>query len=380
MIYLDNQATTPIDPQVVEAMLPFLTENYGNPHSNEHIAGWKSAQAVEDSREQVAELINADPDEIIFTSGATESNNLAIFGILRSSYFNHLTVTEIEHKSSLECARYLAREGKNVSILPVDSCGVLSLNVLADSIQNQPPLVSIIGVNNEIGTIQNLNEIAKTTHECAGILHVDAAQMPIAKNIDVVDADIDLLSLSAHKIYGPKGIGALYIRRELQQIISPLFFGGGQENGIRPGTLPTPQIVGFGKAASLMLEKGCSDKKHLKDLTKLLFSGLSVEVPGIELNGPDFSNRHPGNLNVRIHGINTKTLLEMLQPDVAASTGSACSSGITEPSYVLQSIGLSYQEAEESLRFSIGRFTTEEDVLMAVEHLSRQIKIFGRLQ
>jgi len=148
MIYLDSQATTPIDPQVVEAMLPFLTENYGNPHSNEHIAGWKSAQAVEDSREQVAELINADPDEIIFTSGATESNNLAIFGILRSSYFNHLTVTEIEHKSSLECARYLAREGKNVSILPVDSCGVLSLNVLADSIQNQPPLVSIIGVNN----------------------------------------------------------------------------------------------------------------------------------------------------------------------------------------------------------------------------------------
>ncbi len=374
MVYLDYQATTPIDPRVVEAMLPFFTEDYGNPHSNEHIAGWKAAQAVETAREQVAELINADPDEVIFTSGATESNNLAILGMLRNTRHNHLTVSEIEHKSSLECAKRLSCEGKSVSILPVDSYGMVSLEALANSIRNKCSFVSIIGVNNEIGTIQDLKKIAAITHEYGGILHVDAAQMAIAQDIDVISTDIDLLSLSAHKIYGPKGIGALYIRRELQPMLSPLFFGGGQENGIRPGTLPTPQIIGFGKAASLMLENGNTERKHMRNLAEQLFIGISTEIPGIKLNGPDFSNRHPGNLNVRFPNVNAKTLLEMLQPDVAASTGSACSSGVTEPSYVLRSIGMSHQEAEESLRLSLGRFTTKEDILTATVHISQKVR------
>ncbi len=361
-------------------MLPYFTEHYGNPHSNEHVMGWHAAQSVEDARQQIAELINADSDEIIFTSGATESNNIAILGTLKKSVYNHLIVSEIEHKSSLECARFLANEGAAVSFLSVNQDGKISIDELIKSLQNTRPLVSLIGVNNEIGTIQNLKEIAQAVHENGGLLHVDAAQMPLAQDIDVVDTGIDLLSLSSHKIYGPKGIGALYIRRDIQIYLSPIFHGGGQESGLRPGTLPTPLIVGFGKAASIIREEGASDRERMRHLINLLYTELHKRVPDIRLNGPSFDNRHPANLNIRIPCINTKTLLEMLQPDVAASTGSACSTGIPEPSYVLRAIGLSYQEAEESIRLSTGRFTTEEDITLAIEHISKQIKILKDLQ
>ena len=380
MIYLDYQATTPIDQKVVDVMLPYFTEHYGNPHSNEHVMGWHAAQSVEDARQQIAELINTDSDEIIFTSGATESNNIAILGTLKKSVYNHLIVSEIEHKSSLECARFLANEGAAVSFLSVNRDGKISIDELVKSFRNTRPLVSLIGVNNEIGTIQNLKEIAQAVHENGGLLHVDAAQMPLAQDIDVIDTGIDLLSLSSHKIYGPKGIGALYIRRDIQSCISPIFHGGGQENGLRPGTLPTALIVGFGKAASIIQEDGARDRKHMKHLTSLLYTELRKRVPDIHLNGPGFDDRHPGNLNIYIPGINTKTLLEMLQPDVAASTGSACSSGTTEPSYVLRSVGLSCQEAEESIRLSIGRFTTEEDITLATEHISKRIQTLKDLQ
>lgn len=374
MIYLDYQATTPIDPKVVDVMLPYFTEHYGNPHSNEHAMGWHAAQSVEDARQQIAELINADADEIIFTSGATESNNIAILGILKKSVYNHLIVSEIEHKSSLECARFLANEEGEVTFLSVNQDGKISIAELIKSLQNKQSLVSLIGVNNEIGTIQALKEIAQIVHDNGGLLHVDAAQMPLAQDIDVIDTGIDLLSLSSHKIYGPKGVGALYIRRDIQSYVSPIFHGGGQESGLRPGTLPTPLIVGFGKAASIIREEGASNRERMRHLTSILYTELCKRVPVIHLNGPSLNNRHPGNLNIHIPGINTKTLLEMIQPDVAASTGSACSSGTTEPSYVLRSIGLSHQKAEESIRLSIGRFTTEEDITLATEHISKRIQ------
>lgn len=380
VVYLDYQSTTPTDPKVVDAMLPFLTEHFGNPHSNEHAVGWHAAQSVENARHQVAELIKADENEIIFTSGATESNNLAILGTLKKSRCDHLVVSEIEHKSSLECAKFLANEGVSVSFLPVDQYGKISMSALMASLQGKRALVSIIGVNNEIGTIQDLRKIAQATHDHGGLLHVDAAQMPAAQDIDVEDTAIDLLSLSSHKIYGPKGLGALYIRRDAQDFVAPIFHGGGQENGFRPGTLPTALIVGFGKAASIMQERSVHDRQHMKHLSNLLFSHLSSAISDVQMNGPSFNDRHPGNLNIRFPSINSKTLLEMLQPDIAASTGSACSSGTPEPSYVLRSIGLTYQEAEESLRLSIGRFTTEEEITSATHHISKRIQALNDLK
>jgi len=374
VIYLDYQATTPIDKKVAAVMMPYFTEHYGNPHSNEHVSGWHAAQAVEDGRHQVSDLINADEDEIIFTSGATESNNIAILGLLKKSGINYLAVSEIEHKSILECSKHMADKGLTVDFLPVDNHGEISSDRLLQSIQGKRALVSIIGTNNEIGTTQNIEKIAEVAHSHNALFHVDAAQMPQAKDIDVKSMGIDLLSLSSHKIYGPKGIGALFINRDIQNLVTPIFHGGAQENGIRPGTLPVPLIVGFGVAASILCEKGIDDRQHMKYLSGLLLEKLSTGIPSIRLNGPPLEGRHPGNINVHFPGTNAKTLLEMLQPAIAASTGSACSSGISEPSYVLRSIGLSKQEAEESIRFSLGRFTDEPEIIQAVKLILEKIR------
>jgi len=379
MVYLDYQATTPIDQRVIEMMMPYFTKYFGNPHSNEHIAGWSASKAVDIARLQVAAFIHADEDEIIFTSGATESNNLAILGTIKKSGCNHLVVSEIEHKSTLECARYLASEGISVSFLPVDQTGEISTDELMQSIQGKVALVSIIGVNNEIGTIQDLKKIAQIVHENGGLLHVDAAQMPITQDINVLDLGIDLLSLSSHKVYGPKGIGALFIRRDIQKLVAPIFHGGGQEGGLRPGTLPVALIVGFGEALSIMREEGANDRDRMSHLTRLLFNKLSEGIPGIHLNGATIENRHPGNLNIQFPGINAKTLLNTLQPVIAASTGSACSSGIPEPSYVLRSIGLTKQEAEESIRFSLGRFTVESEINQTANHIIQKVQLLTDL-
>jgi len=373
-IYLDYQAATPIDRKVVDEMMPYLTEHYGNPHSSEHAMGWQANQAVEDARQKIANLINADSDEVFFTSGATESNNLAIQGSIKGPYFDSLYVTKIEHKSSLECARQLHREGYRVSFLAVNNKGQVTREELYENLQHKHPLVSVIGVNNEIGTIQNIKAISDVVHDRGGCLHIDAAQMPAAMDIDVQTMGIDLLSLSSHKIYGPKGIGALYISREIQDKITPIMLGGGQENGLRSGTLPTPLIVGFGGAVSIILHEAESKRARLRRLARLLFSMLSERIPNIQLNGPSFEDRHPGNLNIRIPDVNARTLLEMLQPTIAASTGSACSSGLIEPSYVLQAIGLSRQEAQESLRLSVGAPTTEDEVCLAAELISKKVE------
>lgn len=374
-MYLDYQSTTPVDPKVVAAMEPFWSVDFGNPHSSEHIFGWKSAKAVDIARTQVAGLVGADDDEIIFTSGATEANNLALWGLLSGGDVTRLITTKIEHKSILESASYWLGQGVDVEYLEVNYEGRIDIEQLRKKLQNGKALVSIIGANNEIGTVQDIKEISNVVHALDGILHVDASQMLACTDVDVYDMGIDLLSLSGHKIYGPKGVGALYLKRELQGKFRPMMFGGGQELGLRAGTLPTPLIVGFGSAASLMLLKGNTDREHIRNMTLNLYAGLKKRVSDLRLNGAQWEYRHPGNLNVYIKGVSSKTLLEMLQPNLAASTGSACISGVNEPSYVLRAIGLDEEQASESLRLSVGRFTTEQEIIDATELIANKVAV-----
>lgn len=373
-IYFDHQATTPVDPIVLQKMLPYFSEIFGNPHSSEHSLGWDAARAVENAMSEVANLICADSDEIIFTSGATESNNLAILGTARNHLNNKrkkILISSIEHKCIFELGGVLRDSyGYELEIIPVDCRGVIDVDQLEKQIDEGVFLISIMAVNNEIGSIQPLAEIGHIAKKYGAYFHCDAAQAPCALDIDVTSMNIDMLSLSGHKVYGPKGVGSLYVRRDLQGKIEPIIYGGGQQNHIRSGTVPVPLCVGFGAACMIynrnehLVERGLLAQKRDKFITNVLST-----INKVYINGPTLDKRHPGNANLRFEGHSAQDILLAMQPLLAASSGSACTSGITEPSYVLRAIGLSDEEAKSSIRFSLGRFTTEEDIDFAVNIL-----------
>ena len=374
-IYLDYQSSTPTDARVLEAMLPYFTDSFGNPHSSNHILGWRSADSVESSRYEVASLIGALPEEIVFTSGATESNNQAIFGVLAANQTdrNTILVSAIEHKCVKEAAYFFARQyGNRVKEVPVLDSGQIDRAAFSAMLTDDVLLVSVMPVNNEIGTVQDIAWLADQAQRVGAIFHCDAAQAPEAIDLDVVDLGIDLLSLSAHKIYGPKGVGALFIDSSLQNNFPPLVHGGGQQNGLRSGTLPTPLCVGFGVAASIIRKEGQQNRQKLKKLSSGLLGNLRKANISFSING-DTIARHPGNLNIQFPNIDAESLLNMLQPSICASTGSACNSGIIQSSYVLRSIGLSEELASSSVRLSVGRFSDEEQIAEAADKIAGAI-------
>ena len=365
-IYADYQATTPVDPRVVERMAPHWRESFGNPHSSDHIVGWQAAKAVTQSKAAVAGLIGADPDEIIFTSGATEANNLALFGLARRAppIRRRILVGATEHKCVLAAARALEKhEGFIVEKIPVDREGFIDLDALADRLDETTLVVSIMAVNNEVGTIQDIPLIAEIVGNSGAFFHCDAAQAACALDISELAAHADLISLSGHKIYGPQGIGALYIRRDVQESIEPIIYGGGQQNDLRSGTVPVPLCVGMAAAAEILqTDEGKEERRRVARQRDSFVGKLQQSGYPVSLNGPTGDRRHPGNANLRFDGFVAQEILGALQPRLAASTGSACTSGIPEPSHVLRAIGLSPDQSDASIRFSFGRFTTDEEI------------------
>jgi cysteine desulfurase len=379
-VYLDYQATTPTDPRVVAAMLPYFTEKFGNPHSTSHRFGREAAEAVERARGDVAALIGAEAREIVFTSGATESNNAAIKGAVRfmrderRSDRDRIVTVATEHKCVLETCRQLEREGFSLTVMPVKSDGLLDLAALADAIGPRTALVSVMAVNNEIGTIQDLAAIGALCRARGILFHSDAAQAAGKVPLDVDAMGIDLLSISGHKLYGPKGIGALYIRRRPRVRLAPLIDGGGQERGFRSGTLPTPLCVGLGVACAIARDEMAAEAARLVELRRRFFAALHRRIPGMRLNGSG-EQRVAGNLNIGFPGIDAEKLLEACAT-VAASTGSACSSASIEPSYVLRALGLDAAAARASFRLCVGRFTTVPEIDFAADAL---VAAFERL-
>lgn len=370
-IYLDHQSTTPVDPKVFAKMAPYFCESFGNPHSVDHSIGWKAAHAVEEAAANVAGLIGADVDEIIFTSGATEANNLSLLGLSKRAFGGdrrRILISAIEHKCVLAACRNLQEQlGYKVELLPVDVEGTVDMTALTERLGDDVLAVSIMAVNNEIGTIQDIERLSETIRSHGAFFHCDAAQAPCAIDLRHASHFVDLLSLSGHKMYGPQGIGALYIRRDLQERIEPLFYGGGQQRNLRSGTVPTALCVGMGAAAALLSIDEAEDERDLLRERRDAFICKLLDLQrSIALNGPEGSKRHPGNVNVRFEGFDARDILQMLQPRLAASTGSACTSGMPEPSHVLRAIGLSSKEAESSIRFGIGRNTSDADLEEAV--------------
>ena len=373
-IYLDYSATTPVDDRVAQAMMKCLTldGNYGNPASRSHSFGWSAEKAVEEARKNVAALINANPKEIIWTSGATESDNLAIKGAAHFYQKNgkHIITCKTEHKAVLDTCRQLEREGFEVTYLEPQSTGLIDLENLKATIRDDTILVSIMHVNNEIGVIQDIKSIGELTRERKIIFHVDAAQSPGKVAIDVQDMNVDLMSLSAHKVYGPKGIGALYVRRKPRVRIEAQMHGGGHERGMRSGTLPTHQIVGMGEAFRIAKEEMAADNERIFMLRNRLLNGLK-DIDEIYING-DLEHRVPGNLNVSFNFIEGESLIMALK-DIAVSSGSACTSASLEPSYVLRALGRDDELAHSSIRFTIGRFTTVEEVDYTIDLIKRSV-------
>lgn len=367
-IYMDYQASTPLDPRIAEAMTPYWTEYCGNTHSSEHAFGWAADDAVEGARAKVAYIISADPDEIFFTSGATEANNIALLGMARAAgpTRRKVIVSAIEHKSVLAAARALTGEGFEIAIIPVSADGIIDLGAITAAIDGRTALVSVMAVNNEVGTTQPLRQIADICQVAGVPFHVDAAQALTFLSIDVAEIGIDLMSLSAHKCYGPKGVGAIFVRRGLSPRPRPLAFGGGQEGGLRPGTLPVPLCVGFGEACSILERERTKDTAHASALGCDFLRELRTRLTDVRINGT-MVGRHPGNLNLHFPGVEASLLLNALQPHVAASSGSACTSGFQEPSHVLRAMGLTPLAAASSVRFGIGRFTTEADIIRAAD-------------
>ena len=371
-IYLDHQATTPLDSEVLEAMMPYFGTSFGNPHSVDHIVGWRAAAAVERATGQIAAMIGADDDEIIYTSGATEANNAALLCVAKRAAGgrrNRILLGATEHKCVLEVGRIMQRDlGYQVSYLPVDVAGRIDQDLLDESLGDDVLLVSIMAVNNEIGTIQDIPGISRKTSQYGCILHSDAAQTPCAIDMSEFGRQVDMMSLSGHKIYGPMGIGALFIRRDLQMDMEPFLYGGGQQKGLRSGTLPTALCVGLGHASNQMTGiKASKDREAITQRRNGLLDRLLKMPYDIALNGPaDMARRHPGNVNIHIKGVVAEDLLGRIQPMLAASTGSACTSGLPEPSHVLRAIGLNDRSAAASMRLSLGRTTSERDVDEAV--------------
>lgn len=361
-LYLDAQATTPLDPRVLDAMLPYLTNYYGNPHSRTHAYGWESEKAVENAREQVAKLIGAEAKEIIFTSGATESNNIAVKGVARfyGAKKKHIITTQTEHKCVLDSCRALENEGFNVTYLPVQQNGIVDMKQLEATITPETSLVSIMTVNNEIGVKQPVSDIGALCRSKKVFFHTDAAQAVGKIPIDVNAMNIDLMSISGHKLYGPKGIGALYVRRRPRVRIEPIQSGGGQERGLRSGTVPAPLVVGLGAACELALQEMDYDKEWIEYLSKRLHDRITKSLTHVIRNG-DPVQTYSGCLNLSFAYVEGESLLMALK-DVALSSGSACTSASLEPSYVLRAIGTDEDLAHSSIRFGIGRFTTEEEI------------------
>jgi cysteine desulfurase len=368
-IYLDSHATTPVDQRVVAAMLPYFTEHFGNPSSINHLYGWEAEAAVKQTREILATAINATPEEIVFTSGATEANNLAIKGVAEA-YFQkgqHIITVATEHSAVLDPCKYLKTLGFEITILPVQKDGLIDLTELEKAFRPETILVSVMAANNEIGVLQPLAEIGARCRERNVLFHTDAAQAIGKIPVDVQARKIDLMSLTAHKIYGPKGIGALYVRRRNPRVqLAPQQHGGGHERGMRSGTLYTPQIVGFGKAVEIALGEQATENERITHLRQRLWEKLS-QLEGIHLNGHP-TQRLPGNLNISVEGVDGSALLLGLQPVMAVSSGSACSSATTAPSHVLMALGHSEQQAYASIRFGIGRFNTIEEIDKVAEH------------
>lgn len=372
-VYMDYQASTPLDPRVLAAMRPFFegAAGLGNPHAADHGYGWDADAAINRARDQVATLIGADSDEVIFTSGATEANNLALLGAARAAppFRRDIVVSAIEHKCVLAAGRALVDEGFTLRVAPVLPDGTVDLEELARLIGPTAAIVSVMAVNNETGVVQPVAPIGEMCRAAGALFHSDAAQALAVERINVNVWNVDFLSLSAHKAYGPKGIGALYVRRERRPQLRPIMFGGGQEDGLRPGTLPTPLCVGFGAACQILSDEREVETERMRRLRDRLLEQLRAALPELMVNGT-LIERHPGNLNIRVPGIEAELLLAAARPELAAATGSACTSGTTEPSHVLTAMGLSSTEAIESTRLSLGRFTDEGQVDAAVSALA----------
>ena len=371
-IYLDYSATTPVDPRVAEAMIPYLTEKFGNPASRSHSFGWVADEAVERAREQVAALVNADAKEIVWTSGATESNNLAIKGAAHfyADKGKHIITVQTEHKAVLDTVRELERQGFAATFLEVEPNGLIDLAKLKAALRPDTTLVSVMLVNNEIGVIQDIAAIGEICRERGVLFHVDAAQATGKVAIDLQKLKVDLMSFSAHKTYGPKGIGALYVRRKPRVRLEAQMHGGGHERGFRSGTLPTHQIVGMGEAYRIAKEEMATENERIRMLRDRLWKGLSG-MEEVYLNG-DMEHRVPHNLNVSFNFVEGESLI-MAVKDIAVSSGSACTSASLEPSYVLRALGRNDELAHSSIRFTIGRFTTVEEVDYAVKLLQEKI-------
>ncbi len=371
-IYLDYQSTTPMDPRVIDVVIKAMKEDFGNPHSRTHSLGWRAEELVEIARKQVANLIGADAKEIFFTSGATESNNIAIKGVARfyGAEKNHIITLATEHKCIVNSARDLESEGFKTTFLPVEQNGLVDLKKLEAAITDKTCLVSVMTINNEIGVIQPVKEIGDLCRKKGVFFHTDAAQAFGKIPLNVNEMNIDLMSISGHKIYGPKGIGAIYIRRKPRVRIKPLFSGGGQERGIRSGTLPTPLVIGLGKAAEIAKNEMEKDAAHIKKLSDKLAKGI-METTSVYLNG-DKEKRYAGNLNFSFAGIEGESMIMAIK-DLAVSSGSACTSSSLEPSYVLHALGVEDELAHTSIRFGIGRFTTEEEIDYAIKIIKEKV-------
>ncbi len=372
-IYFDYQATTPVDPRVLKKMMPYFGEIYGNPHSRNHSFGWEAEEGVEVAREQVANIIGANPKEIIFTSGATESNNLAIKGVAEfyGDKKNHIITCVTEHKCVLESCRNLDGKGFKITYLPVSSDGLIDLDLLKKEITDKTLLVSIMGVHNEIGVIQPLEKIGQICRENEVFFHTDCAQAIGKIPLDVEKMNIDLMSISGHKIYAPKGVGALYIRRKPRVRISSMISGGGQERGMRSGTLSTALCVGLGEACNIYSQEMEKENEMLTKFKKMMLDGIRKECPDVYLNGSEIS-RVPGNLNLSFAYVEGESLMMGIK-NLAVSSGSACTSASLEPSYVLKALGVEEELAHTSLRIGFGRFTTENEVKYATETIVSEV-------
>jgi cysteine desulfurase len=369
-IYMDHHSTTPVDPRVLQQMLPYFSEDFGNAASRTHAFGWRAEEAVERARAQVASLLRADAKEIIFTSGATESDNLALFGAMEANRNrgDHLITQATEHKAVVDSARRLEKQGWKVTFLPVDPNGQVDPDRLRRALTPRTVLVTIMTANNEVGTVQRIAELARISRQAGVLFHTDAAQGMNYVPLNVEELEIDLLSLSAHKIYGPKGVGALWIRRRTPRIrIEPLLHGGGHERGLRSGTLPVPNVVGLGAACEIVREEGRAEGERLRALSGRMLGEITRRLDQVTLNGHP-QERLPNNLNLSFAGVEGESLM-MGMPDVAVSSGSACTSATQEPSYVLKALGVPDSLAHASIRFGLGRSTTAEEVDFVVDRV-----------
>ena len=368
-IFLDNNSTTQLDPKVLDSMIPFFLEKFGNSSSRTHYFGWEAEAAVEVARQHISKLINSNEDEIIFTSGATESNNLSLQNIVYSKK-NHIITLATEHKAILDVCSFLEKKDVKTSYLAPNKNGIIDLDKLKDYIKPETGLISIMHANNEIGVIQPIEEIGKFCKKNNILFHVDAAQSYGKINIDVKKMNIDLLSISGHKIYGPKGIGALYINKKIK--INPILFGGNQEKSIRPGTLPIPLIVGLGKASEISRQTMSNESEYILELRNLLIDKIKEKIPDIIING-DLEKRLSGNLNISFPSLKGQSIVTSLNK-IAVSSGSACTSSIPKPSHVLLNIGLNKKNIQSSIRIGIGRFNTKKDILVAADNITEVVK------